>query len=83
MKIDHLNTNGLLSKLDYIKIMLKESFFDIFSISESELDTNIFDDEIKMHGYASYHQDRKRQGGGVLFYVNDKLESHILKYLTD
>ena len=63
MKIAHLNTNGLLSKLVYIKIKIKEYFFDIFAISESELDTNIFDDEIKMHGYVSYYQDRKRQGG--------------------
>ena len=83
LKIDHLNTNGLLSKLVYIKIMIKEYFFDIFSISESELDTNIFDGEIKMHGYVSYHQGHKRQGVGVLFYVNVQLESHILKYLTD
>ena len=26
---------------------------------------------------------RTAHGGGILFYVNDQLESHLLKYLTD
>ena len=37
LKMAHLNINGLLSKLDFIKIMLSESKFDIFAISESKL----------------------------------------------
>ena len=82
LKIAHLNTNGLLSKLDYLKIMLNETFFDIFAVSETKLDANILDDEIKIDGYVSYRLDRKH-GGGVLFYVNNQLESHLLKHLTD
>ena len=84
LKIAHLNTNGLLSKLDYLKIiMLNGTFFDIFAVSETKLDANILDDEIKIDGYVSYRLDRKRHGGGVLFYVNNQLESHLLKHLTD
>ena len=83
LKIAHLNTNGLLSKLDYLKIMLNGTFFDIFAVSETKLDANILDDEIKIDGYVSYRLDRNRHGGGVLFYVNNQLESHLLKHLTD
>ena len=83
LKIAHLNTNGLLPKLDYLKIMLNGTFFDIFAVSETKLDANILDDEIKIDGYVSYRLDRNRHGGGVLFYVNNQLESHLLKHLTD
>ena len=51
LKMAHLNINGLLSKLDFIKIMLSESKFDIFAISESKLDASIHDNEIKIDGY--------------------------------
>ena len=60
------NINGLLSKLDFIKIMLSETKFDIFAISESKLDASIHDNEIKIDGYDIYRLDRNRHGGGVL-----------------
>ena len=68
--------------------MLNESSFDIFDASESKLYiyiyiTNILGDEIKIDGYVSYHLDRNRRCGSVLFYVNDQLESQLLKRLTD
>ena len=51
--------------------MLSESKFDIFAISESNLDASIHDNEIKIDGYDFYRLDRNRHGGGgVLFYVN-------------
>ena len=79
----HLNINWLLSKLYFIKIMLSDSKFDIFAISESKLDASIHDNEIKIDGYGFYRLDRNRHGGGVLFYVNEQLESHPLKHLSD
>ena len=54
-----------------------------FSISESKLDTNILNDEIKIDGYVSYRLDRNRRGEDVLSYVNNQLESQILKHLID
>ena len=63
--------------------MLNESPLDIFAISESKLYTNIHDDEIKIDGLVSYRLDRNRYGGCVIFYVNDQMESHLLKDLTD
>ena len=80
LKIAHLNTNGLLSKLDFLKIMMHKYKFDVLCISESKLDTNILDSEIKIDGYELFRLDRNRHGGGVLFYVNEQLESHLLKH---
>ena len=72
LKIAHLNTNGLLSKLDFLRIMLQEAKFDIFCISESKLDANIHDNEIKIDGYDLYCLDCNRHGGGVLLYINNR-----------
>ena len=41
IKIGHLNTNGLLLKLEVLRIMLRESKLAIFCTSESKLDANI------------------------------------------
>ena len=60
LNIAHLNSNGLLSKLEYIKIKLNKSCFSIFSISESQRDTNILDEEIKIDGDVSYRLDWNR-----------------------
>ena len=79
----HLNINGLLSKLDFIKIMKSESKFEIFAISESKLDASIHDNDYFLYGYYFYRLDRNRHGGGVLFYINEQLESHPLKHLSD
>ena len=63
--------------------MLSESKFDIFAISESKLDASIHDNEITIDGYDFYRLDRNRPGGGILFNVNEQLESHPLKHLSD
>ena len=63
LKMAHLNINGLLSKLDFIKIMLSESKFDIFAISESKQDASIHDNENKFDGYDFYRLDHNRHGG--------------------
>ena len=83
LKLAHLNTNGILSKIDYLRIMLHETKFDIFAVSESKLDANIHDNEIKIDGYDLYRLDRNRHGGGVLVFVNEDIESHPLKHLTN
>ena len=62
------NSRGLkMAHLDFIKIMLSESKFDIFAISESKLDASIHDNEIKIDGYDFYRLDRNRHGGGCVY----------------
>ena len=62
---------------------LNGTYFDNFAVSETKLDANILDDEIKIDGYVSYRLDRNQTWWGFLFYVNNQLASHLLKHLTD
>ena len=64
--------------------MLSESKFDIFAISESKLDASIHDNGIKIDGYAFIVWIATGMVGVcVLFYINEQLESHPLKHLSD
>jgi exonuclease III len=80
-RIAHLNVNGILSKLPFIKILLHQTKLDIFSICETKINDTITDNDIKIDGYVCYRKDRNRNGGGVLLYVNENLDSRPLKHL--
>ena len=62
LKILHLNINGLLNKLDHMKILTQEIKFDILCLNETKLDARINDDDICITGYISYRRDRNRFG---------------------
>ena len=44
LKILHLNINGLLHKLDYVKMLADK--FDVLSLNETKLDGSIGDEDI-------------------------------------
>ena len=46
LKILHLNINGLLNKLDQMKILAQEIKFDILCLNETKLDARIGDNDI-------------------------------------
>ncbi|XP_069134336.1 uncharacterized protein [Argopecten irradians] len=75
LRFAHLNVRGLLSKLDYIRILLRNQTFDVLTISESHLDDSIEDGELSVSGYSMYRKDRNRRGGGVVTYVLNTLSS--------
>ena len=50
-------------------------YFDIFLISESKLDWTFPNAQFKINGFKIFRYDRKRFGGGLLLYVNDKVPS--------
>ena len=75
----HLNVNGLLQKLEELKLLLFETKFDIFAVSETHLHENITNNEITIDGYSIIRKDRtgqKNQWGGVLIYHRNHLEIH-------
>ena len=59
--------------------MLIEHSIDILGITESWTNEDIEDSEIKFEGYSLFRRDRvnlpKERGGGVLLYVNEKLNA--------
>lgn len=65
LKIFHQNDCCLLRFLDHIKILLYEvKEIDIFGISESDLNSKIDDEELKIPGYELHRVDRKNGPGG-------------------
>ena len=82
LKMAHLNINGLLSKLDFIKIKLSESKFDIFPISEFKLDASIHENENGPLLFLLYINDVKSviQNSYCHLYADDTI---IIKSASD
>ena len=71
-KIAHVNIQSLRYKVDDIRILLNDNNFDVLCLTETWLDNNIDDNEIKIDGYNINRLDRTdKQHGGILFYVKD------------
>ena len=71
LRISHLNVRSIIHKMDSIRLMLKNKPFDIFSVSETWLNSDILDSELAIDGYSFIRQDRK--GGGCMVYVRENL----------
>ena len=71
LRISHLNVRSIIHKMDSIRLMLKNKPFDIFSVSETWLNSDILDSELAIDGYSFIRQDRK--GGGCMLYVRENL----------
>ena len=87
LNIGHFNINGLRSKIDFIRIFLREHKFDILCLNETKIDSTVSDAEISVPGYTIFRQDRTCHGGGVLIYASSHLTtkklSHISKKLNE
>lgn len=72
-KVAHLNVRSMVNKMDDIRMLIKEKPFEIFTISETWLNTSIADSEIEIPGYTFARKDRGNgsRGGGTLVFVRD------------
>ena len=75
LSIAHININGIFHKRHEIHLLLEETEMDILAISETHLDSDISDDEIKMKNYNMLRKDRANDSGwgGVLIYHREPL----------
>ena len=73
MKLCHLNINSLPNKVDHLKYILRNTPFDIITISESHCDENITDSELHIDGFNIIRKDRSRHGGGIVMYIKDSV----------
>ena len=76
LKVLHSNVNGLLGKIDQIRLLLAETGrnVQIFQVTESHLDDSIPDSFVNVFGYNLIRKDRKNgPGGGVCIYIRDDL----------
>ena len=66
-----------------MEITLKDQDFDIIGLSETRLDSEITDNEVKIDGYNLFRRDRNRNGGGVDIYVKESLPPPVVKLKSD
>ena len=79
IKILHQNVNGIISKMEKLKILLGETHknIHILGITETKLNKDIFDTEISINNYITVRKDRRSgPGGGVCIYIRDDLNWH-------
>ena len=77
LALAHLNVRSLLPKMEEIRILLSITKLDIFTVSETWLDSSVDDSEVQIAGYQCLRADRNRHGGGVAFYIkNDVAFTH-------
>ncbi len=74
ISVSHLNVQSILPSLDEIKLWLKENPYDIFTLSETWLDSSVDDSEIHIPGYVIERADRNRHGGGVAVYIKNDIQ---------
>lgn len=71
----HLNVNGLVAKLDEIRLLIHECKIDVLAITETHLGDNTTNDEIYIDDYLLARKDRKGKsdhwGGTVIYYKQD------------
>ena len=53
-------------------------YFDIFLMSESKVDSNFPNAQFKRNIFKVFRYDRRRFGGGLVLYVNNKVPSKFL-----
>ena len=74
----HLNVNSIRNKFVSIQELIKRTF-DVFLISETKIDDSFPSAQSKIEGYKDFRKDRDAFGGGLLFYVNEKLNCRSLE----
>ena len=85
VKIAHLNVRSLKCREHFVlvKEAVLENKFDIFTISETWLNSSVSDLEIEIPGYIIYRIDRQtKNGGGVCAYVSRNYRTEYLSNIS-
>ena len=68
-KIAHLNVCSLRHKVDHVRILLNENDIDILCLTETWLDRNINDSDIKIDGYKISRLDKSYRYGTWWYFM--------------
>ena len=61
--------------IDELRMSEFFSYFDLFALNETRLDSTISDGLVKISGFNIVRNDRLRQGGGVCIYLRDSINT--------
>jgi exonuclease III len=87
LAIFHINCRSIVNKIDEIDSLISSLNMDILCVSETWLNENILDEDIRVDGFKIIRKDRpNRKGGGVAIYIKESIiykERHDLSSLND
>ena len=80
-KMAHLNVRSIVKKIDQLRILLQDSNIDVLTISETWMRSYMETQLVELQGFKSYrldrgHGNRRKRGGGLITYVNEKHAVH-------
>ena len=58
LNVVHLNIRSIIYKIDQLKMIISQVKIDILCLTESWLNHNITDHELKIEGYKIFRKDR-------------------------
>ena len=85
MKVYYTNANGLLKKMNELRLTLRSKSIDIACITETHFNSNLYEAEIDINGYNCFRQDRNFTldrskstemtscGGGSVIYIRNTI----------
>jgi uncharacterized protein (UPF0303 family) len=73
IKLATVNVNGLIGKLDCIKLALNVYNTDVCCVQDTKICDGHLTSSIYIEGYTVFRRDRNSHGGGVCIYVKSKL----------
>lgn len=79
LKVAHINIRSLVPKFFDLSNYVLESDFDIFTISETWLNSDISNDALKIDRYNLVRKDRKGRGGGVCMFIKNIFKYNVIK----
>ena len=84
IKIGHLNVRSLKSRENFIlvKDSIQSTGFDIFTISETWLDSSVTDASVYVPRYTMFRQDRGPQKAGSSVYTRDTFKVEYIENLS-
>ena len=85
LSIGHANVRGLCKHLNEIKILLENTVLDVLALTETHLNSNISDNELRIDGYSIKRKGRiNREGGGCAIYYKESSDiEEMEKYNTE
>ena len=72
------NSRSLVNKLTSFQSFAYSSKFNFFAITETWLNSSIFDNEILPSSFTIFRRDRGSRGGGVMLAIKDNIPSKLL-----
>ena len=76
--LGYFNVNLLGNKFESLNELIKDTFH-IFLVSESKLPSSFPDSQFSIPGYRIVRKDRNKNGGGIIFYINEVIPFKVIE----